>query len=137
MNSQIHILLLDDDPMSNLINSRLFEISGYNVKVRTHVDAKEALNLLKELATFDLDEFPNLIFADINMYGMSGWEFAEELAKFPNSLLDKSILYMLTSSIDKEDISKSESYPLIKELISKPLTEEIVVKYISKLIFKK
>lgn len=137
MNSQIHILLLDDDPMSNLINSRLFEISGYNVKVRTHVDAKEALNLLKELATFDLDEFPNLIFADINMYGMSGWEFAEELAKFPNSLLDKSILYMLTSSIDKEDISKSESYPLIKELISKPLTEEIVVKYISKLIFTK
>ncbi len=137
MNSQIHILLLDDDPMSNLINSRLFEISGYNVKVRTHVDAKEALNLLKELATFDLDEFPNLIFADINMYGMSGWEFAEDLAKFPNSLLDKSILYMLTSSIDKEDISKSESYPLIKELISKPLTEEIVVKYISKLIFTK
>lgn len=137
MNSHIHILLLDDDPMSNLINSRLFEISGYNVKVKIYVDAKEALNLLKELVKFELEEFPHLIFVDINMNSMSGWEFAEELSKFPDAVLDKSNLYMLTSSIDKEDITKAESYRLIKDLISKPLTEESVIKFISRLNFNK
>ena len=136
MKSTFRILLIDDDVMSNLINERLFQISGYNLIVDSFVDAKEAIRFLKDSIKFEEDKFPDIIFADINMNGISGWEFVDEISKFPDTYLSKCTLYMLTSSIDQEDIKKSGTYSIIKDIISKPLTEEIVVKQISQLIFK-
>ena len=75
MKSPIHILLLDDDPMSNLINEKIFQFSGYDLKISSFVDAKEALNFLRTIIKFEDEKFPDIIFADINMNGMSGWEF--------------------------------------------------------------
>ena len=66
---------------------------------------------------------------------MSGWEFIDELSDFPEIFLSNCTIYMLTSSIDQQDIRKAEAYEIIKDIISKPLTEEIVVRNISKIIF--
>ena len=135
MKSPIHILLLDDDPMSNLINEKIFQFSGYDLKISSFVDAKEALNFLRTIIKFEDEKFPDIIFADINMNGMSGWEFIDELSDFPEIFLRNCTVYMLTSSIDQGDIKKAETYEIIKDIISKPLTEEIVVRNISKIIF--
>ena len=133
MDSTIYILLLDDDPMSNLINERIFQISGYDVKISIQVDAKETLEKLKKIATEEKNKFPNLIFVDINMTGMDGWEFVEEFIKFPKTLLNNCHFYLLTSSLDMDDVSKSNTYSIIKEIISKPITEEIAIKYLSEI----
>lgn len=136
MNLPIKILLLDDDPISNLINEKILQITGYDVKVNSFTDAKVALNYLNNVIKFEIDNFPDLIFADINMNGMNGWEFAEKLSVFPDIALNKLQFYMLTSSIAQEDINRTNAYSIITGINSKPLTEEIIVNYISKLIFK-
>jgi len=55
---------------------------------------------------------------------MDGWEFLEEFQKLPKIVLEKSTLYLLTSSIDGEDIAKAKTYPVVKEFLSKPLSAD-------------
>jgi CheY-like chemotaxis protein len=115
------ILLIDDDPVSNLINKRIIENQfGCNTIIFTN--AEEALNQLKTWLTDQNDLLPPVIFLDIDMPHMTGWEFLDELHKLPDEFLEKCRVIILTSSIDFEDINKSKSYKVVRDFISKPLT---------------
>ena len=55
---------------------------------------------------------------------MNGWEFLDEFKKFPDAVKRKCKIFMLTSSIDPNDIKKSKTYDVVKNFITKPLTKE-------------
>lgn len=114
------ILLVDDDQLNNLINTRIItKFSDYTVDAFT--SGREGL---KYLHACEPELFPEIIFLDINMPVMDGWEFLEEYEKFPQHLTQNTAVIMLTSSIDITDIEKSKQYRSVKEFMSKPLTLE-------------
>jgi CheY-like chemotaxis protein len=114
------ILLIDDDQLNNLINSRIItKFSDYTVDSFT--SGKDGLNYLRDC---EPELFPEVIFLDINMPVMDGWEFLEEYEKLPGHLTRNCSVIMLTSSIDVSDIEKSKRYRSVKEFMSKPLTLE-------------
>ena len=84
----------------------------------------DALNFLK--STQEAEELPEVIFLDINMPVMNGWEFMEEFAKIRNMLKKKIEIYILSSSTDSHDIKKAKSNPEIKDYIVKPLTPDLL-----------
>ena len=116
------ILLIDDDPMSNMINEKIIQQSKLTLKVDSYSDANAALKYLRKLAKINPAKFPTIIFLDINMPEVDGWEFLEELVKLPESIFSELKIFMLTSSIDHEDIEKSKLYKIVQGFISKPLT---------------
>ena len=95
------IFLVDDDPINNLINKRLLSKTGLSQNIREFLGGEDALLLLKEVP--DKDHL--LIFLDINMPMISGWEFIEKLKTLPDSITEQFSIYMLSSSIDPSDIS--------------------------------
>jgi len=115
------VLLVDDDPVTNMINGKIISMHT-QFKVEAFVNAKEALSKCTQLIAETPELFPDIIFLDINMPIMDGWEFLEEFEKYPSEILKKCSVYLLTSSIDAEDIAKSKEYRSVVELISKPLT---------------
>lgn len=117
------ILLVDDDPIANLISVKIIEMSS-TVNVVTATDARKALNMLERWSLMSDHPFPEVIFLDINMPIMDGWEFLIEFQKFPKSMLEKCKIFMLSSSIDPYDVQKAKMYTCIREFISKPLTLE-------------
>jgi len=65
----------------------------------------------------------DLLFLDINMPAMNGWEFLDQFDKIESLFQRLPIIYILSSTVDPEDQRKALSYPIVKNFISKPLTK--------------
>lgn len=112
------IILVDDDPINNLINKRLISKLHIAEKVEEFLEAEKAL---EKLNTLDQKE-KALILLDINMPVMNGWDFLNHYIENLSNRPDKIV--MLSSSIDFQDRIKAKSYSCVKGFIEKPLTPE-------------
>jgi CheY-like chemotaxis protein len=112
------IFLVDDDPINNLINRRLLGKIGIGNYIEEFLIAQEALEKIKQLPKED----SLLIFLDINMPVLNGWEFLEKYtALFPDR---KDRIVILSSSIDYQDRKKAFEYPIVSGFLEKPLSLE-------------
>ena len=109
------IWLIDDDPLTNMIHETLLDHYNSALQVRTFTFAGDALEALSSE-----EETPDLIFLDINMPEIDGWQFLDSYEK----LKVDSRLIMVSSSIYSEDINRAKSYSSVEQFISKPLTLE-------------
>jgi CheY-like chemotaxis protein len=118
MNQFDSIFLVDDDPINNLINKRLLGKTGVTNVIKEFLDGEYALQVL---STID----PNqqvLIFLDINMPVMNGWDFLDRYMEiFPHR---KDTILILSSSIDFQDKQKAIEYKVVYGFLEKPLTLE-------------
>ena len=112
------IILVDDDPINNLINKRLIAKLKVAETVEDYLEAELALKRIQEI---DHNK-KVLILLDINMPVMNGWDFL----KFYSEILAerKDIIVMLSSSIDHKDRKKALSFQEVKAFLEKPLTIE-------------
>lgn len=119
------ILLIDDDYGTNLYHKMVIEDANCAHKIIVKTSAIEALEYFK--SPFDAENpRPNLVFLDINMPKMTGWEFLEEYKKLSTEQQAENIIVMLSTSSHPDDLRRAEDNPLIKEYRGKPLTEEIL-----------
>jgi len=117
------VMLIDDDVVTNLINTKVFKkLPG--LEVSDYVNGQLAIEQLKQWCQSTHEKLPSVILLDINMPIMDGWEFLDEFQKLPGVAHQKSKIYILTSSIDFDDIERAKSYPLVCDFISKPLTPD-------------
>ena len=125
MSKKPNVMLIDDDSILNLSNERLIQKTNFATVLKIYTHATRALNDIKTIYdSHNLTELPDIIFLDINMPDMNGWEFLDELVLFPKEALEKCKVIMLSSSIDLHDIEKSVTYPVVSNFISKPLTPD-------------
>lgn len=113
-------LLIDDDPIANLIHRKIIE-TAYMEMVEEIVpfsSAREALEFLVENINFENKE-EYVVLLDINMPGINGWEFLELLNKSNSSCKN---VYILSSSVAQTDKAKAQNYPNVKGYITKPLS---------------
>lgn len=116
------VLIVDDDPIHNMVSSKLIEKAKFAEKTDKVLSGKLALEYLNRNA--EQEALPDLIFLDINMPLMDGWEFLEEYEKLRVSFQKDIHILMLTSSISPEDIEKSKTHELVFEFVTKPLSIE-------------
>ncbi len=118
-------MLIDDDKANNYLNKRTLD----KMDCTEHIDVAEngliALELLEKGLKMKHCQ-PELIFLDINMPVMDGWEFLEEFGKRgPFNPFQVKII-MLTTSLNPADRVKAENIKEISGFINKPLRESFV-----------
>jgi len=118
------VLLVDDSPSTNFYNRKLMEIVNMSEKVFDLENGIEALDYITHQGKFeDENEFPrpNIIFLDINMPKMDGFEFMERYQTLPeHQRADMLIVFLTTSNWAKEKI-KALDNKLVFDFIEKPL----------------
>jgi CheY-like chemotaxis protein len=126
------ILLVDDDEATNFINEIVLKRLDCTEKLVVLDNALDAIEFLKQKIN---DEYqrPDLIFLDINMPAMNGWEFMEEYKKLSPEQHAKVVLIMLTTSLNPYDLKKAKEIELVHGFENKPLLMEnmkaIIKKY--------
>jgi len=130
------VLLIDDDEPTNFLNQMLLEEEGCSEQVQVVQSGREALNYLtnNDHAEQHQGSFPcpDLIFLDLNMPAMDGWEFLDRYRKLEKKHKGKIILVMLTTSLFPEDKVRAEAMPEIAGFENKPLTPEIIKKVMNR-----
>lgn len=120
------IWIVDDDPIYQIIVSKIINRSAMFSKIIPFKNGKEALDQLQEVINNN-EAIPDIILLDINMPIMDGWEFMEELNNLKPKSLDKIRIYIVSSSIAIEDKTKSKKFKTILGYISKPVTVNDII----------
>ena len=118
---QPFLAFIDDDTVFQFTAKILLKKKFNLTNILLFNNGKEAFDYI-ETNKSNQNILPEIVFVDINMPVMNGWEFIERITPYSNSLLKGIEVYLVSSSIDQRDINKSKEYELIKEFISKPLS---------------
>jgi CheY-like chemotaxis protein len=128
------VLLVDDDVPTNYIHRRIVQNTNIEVNVKSITSAQEALDYLTFSGKYEHDDTlrPGIIFLDINMPGMSGWDFMEEYGKIDAAHKARTIVIMLTTSLNPDDELMASANKEIVTYMHKPLNEDAFVKIAGK-----
>ena len=119
------IMLVDDNRTDNYFHKR--EIRKTNLAI-TVIEKNSALEALEYLRINKQNKAlnPDLIFLDINMPCMNGWEFLQEYSRLDEELQREVMIIMLTTSGNPDNIARAKAMNIVADFITKPLTKEIL-----------
>ncbi|WP_051359642.1 response regulator [Adhaeribacter aquaticus] len=119
------ILIVDDDETCCFVAKRILQKYGFGQQIITVHNGLEALLKLQTIATKG-EKLPELIFLDIKMPIMNGFEFLEEVTQITELNLSQTKIYVCTSSNHSKDKEQASLFP-IAGFITKPLTADVLV----------
>ncbi len=113
--------VIDDEEMSIFYTENLLKFNNFTSDVRSFTNPQEALTELESLA--GSEEFPEFIFLDLNMPSFDGWDFLKAYREFPKDVRESCTLYILSSSVDENDIKNSKLHEDVRDFLTKPLNK--------------
>lgn len=124
-NGSLHVLLIDDNEIDNFINKKLIEKTGFAEKVD---ECRSGIAGLEYLRACEKGErpAPSIVFLDIMMPVMDGFEFLEEYEKLSPALREKIRVIMLSSTESFKDLNRANSNKNIFKFLNKPLSEPVL-----------
>ena len=117
------VMIIDDNLINLYISSRMITKNNFGKKVLLYSSAKEALKYLQENQE-NIPQLPEVVFVDIYMPGMPGFEFMKEYDKLSTPLKNLCSVFIISSSIDEQDLTCAHKDENIVAMKEKPISKE-------------
>jgi CheY-like chemotaxis protein len=114
------VMLIDDNSMENFINKRLIESCDFSAEVIVCSSGQEALKHLQS------GNIPSLIFLDINMPEMDGFQFLDMFESLEDKIHRTCKVVMLSTSESFKDLNRANKNRFVKKFLNKPLTVDVL-----------
>ncbi|WP_100614258.1 response regulator [Confluentibacter citreus] len=132
MNPIKTLTLIDDDNIFVFLTKKVVEQTNLVDLIKVFGNGLDAINFIKENKD-NVDALPEIILLDLSMPIMNGWQFLEEFTKL-NPLIGKKItIYICSSSISHDDITRAKSINEVSDYIIKPITKDKLIDLIKTL----
>ena len=119
-------ILVDDDDFTNILHDMILKDTlGEETNIETFNEPEKGLEFIQK--NYALNSDHTILFLDINMPRINGWEFLEQYEEFSEAIKTRIDIYILSSSCDGRDVNKAERNKNVKGFISKPLTAEVIL----------
>lgn len=120
------IVLIDDSEADNFLHKKVIRNSNITEDITVFKNAREALDWLSTPDEIGVYPGPDIVFLDINMPGMNGWEFLDAYSNLSGKQLANILIVMLTNSTNPADRKKAEKIEMVGGFVNKPLTVEML-----------
>ena len=117
------VCIVDDDDVYQFTVKYEIERTDLVGDIKSFSDGEQAIQFLKQVAHSPA-LLPDILFLDINMPIMDGWDFLEEFAQLNPSLDKKVTIYMVSSSINQKDIDRAKKINEVTDYLVKPVTRD-------------
>ena len=135
-----NVLLIDDDEIALMVCEFVIQINAFADQIDTAKSGKEGIDFFSNLLTrntkVEQQETPSLIFLDLNMPVMDGWDFLDEFTTKYQTVLPNTKVVILSSSVNPADIVRSKEYGMVIDFITKPLEEHYLTRLTRKLNYR-
>jgi len=121
MNKIKSACIIDDDPIFVYGTKRIMKEIDFSDTIIVYNNGQDAIEGLIKMKE-EGEALPPVIFLDLNMPIMNGWEFLEDFLKIPNQNREQVTVYIISSSVDPRDLERVKKYKVVNNYILKPLS---------------
>lgn len=118
MNNPEHVVLVDDDDIFNMLHGEVLKRLIPGVRIDVFKSGQEVIEYLDKAPNEHID----LIFLDIRMPVMGGFEVLDLMAQMNLERFSKTKIYVLSSTLDDRDLQRAKETPLVTDFIGKPMS---------------
>lgn len=119
--SQKKIYVIDDDEIFQFMIKKKLKLIDKDIKIESFPDGAKAVTALSQ-KLISIEKFPDIIFLDINMPVMDGWEFMDAYKNIRPNFPKDVVIYIISSSKNPEDLNKAKQFTDLSGYIVKPIT---------------
>ncbi|HXB41547.1 MAG TPA: response regulator [Bacteroidia bacterium] len=127
------IIIIDDDPINNIICTQQIKRKAPDIKIVDFISPLHGLSYITDEHSQRSSASKTILLLDINMPVMTGWEFLDRFDTLCIDIKNNFMIYILSSSFDPIDKNGAKTNPLVKDFISKPLTEGVIITLLKEL----
>jgi len=119
-------IIIDDDAINNKICRKIIEKTYPDIEISDFIDPQEGFNYLAGKYSQKGSDRKAILLLDITMPVMDAWEFLEQFDKLDQSTKSRVKVHILSSSVNKNDMTRAQSNKNVEYYLIKPLTKESI-----------
>ena len=116
---KLNFIVIDDSKLDCFIAEKIIRNTGKSEQIKSFTQATEALEFIK---INPVGHPKTIILVDIQMPVMNGFEFVEAFERMPQEIIDNYSIYVLSSSINENDLNRVRYHTSVRQFLNKPLT---------------
>ena len=116
-------MIVDDNELDSFVLKNILSANGFTAESLLMPDGRSALNYLKDNSA---EKLPRVIFLDIMMPGMDGFEFLDQFEKLPQEVRDKCRIILISTSESFKDLNRANKNRFVYRFLNKPITDAML-----------